>query len=106
MPVVRPILVVLGLLMLAGAAIAARFGVPIPAVLALAGFGLVLIAGTLFERVHYKMLRRKAPGSGWLATPERFVDPASGRLVQVHVKPETGERAYVDAGPAPPQGAG
>lgn len=104
MPVVRPLLVVLGVLLLAGAALGVRFGVPIPAMLAPAGIGLVLIVGGLFERVQYKMLRQTAPGPGWLATPERFVDPATGRLVQVHVKPETGERLYVDAGPAPPQG--
>ena len=103
MPILRLILGALGLLMLVGAAIAARFGVPIPALLVPAGIGLVLIVGALFERVHYKMLTPRPPGRGWLATPERFVDPASGRLVEVHVRPETGERAYVDVGPAPPR---
>jgi hypothetical protein len=103
LPVLRLILGVLGLLLLAGAVIAARFGVPLPALLAPAGIGLVLLVGGMFERVHYKLLRQKAPGGGFVATPERFVDPASGRMVQVHVKPETGERIYVDTGPAPPR---
>jgi hydroxymethylpyrimidine pyrophosphatase-like HAD family hydrolase len=31
-------------------------------------------------------------------TAERFVDPTSGKLLEVRYNPQTGERAYVDAG--------
>jgi hypothetical protein len=98
----RLLVAALGLLSLAGAAVAAVFGAPTPILVAAAAIGLLLTVGALFERVRYKTLMQKAPGRGWVATPERFVDPASGRMVEVHVKPETGERLYVDIGPAPP----
>jgi len=99
----RLILGALGLAMLAGAAVAIALGVPFPALVAPAIIGLVFILGAVFERVHYKTLMREAPGRGFVATPERFVDPTLGRMVEVHVKPATGERAYVDIGPAPPR---
>ena len=102
MPILRLLLGVLGFCFVAGAVLAARVGVPVPGVLAPAGIGVVLVVVALFERVHYKAIAPNPPGPGWVATPERFVDPASGRLVEVHVKPATGERLYVDAGPAPP----
>jgi hypothetical protein len=41
-----------------------------------------------------------------VATPERFVDPTSGRTVQVYTKPETGERLYVDVDAAESGGPG
>ncbi len=102
MPALRLIVGAIGLLLLAGAVVAAVSRAPIPIVVWLAAFGLTLTVGGLFERVHYKLLKPKAPAGNWIATPERFVDPTSGRMVQVHLKPETGERVYVDAGPAPP----
>jgi hypothetical protein len=103
MPVVRTILGGLGALALAGVAIATFRGAPFPFILLPALGGLILILGALFERVYYKRVAPNAPGSGWVATDERFVDPATGRLVQVHFRPDTGQRAYVDAGAAPPQ---
>ncbi|HEX8726339.1 MAG TPA: hypothetical protein VF737_13210 [Gemmatimonadaceae bacterium] len=33
-------------------------------------------------------------GANWQPTGERFVDPASGKLVDVYFDPETGEREY------------
>ena len=102
MPVLRLFLAAIGLLMLGGAALAVRYGAPFPALVAPVIFGLIFLLGALYERVHYKRLLGQAPGRGFVATPERFVDPATGRVVQVHVKSATGERAYVDVGPAPP----
>ena len=34
------------------------------------------------------------PGRNWRATPERFVDPETGRLVSVFFDSATGERRY------------
>lgn len=96
----RAVLGTIGIAAFAAAAIAIVLGAPIPLAVWLLGIGLVLTLGVLFERVHYKRLAAKAPGPEWVATPERFVDPTSGRMVQVYTKPETGERLYVDAGAA------
>jgi uncharacterized membrane protein len=60
-------------------------------------FGAAVLIGTLFER---RYRARRAAGIGWQTTGERFVDPASGKLVEVRYNPQTGERAYVDAGQA------
>jgi len=65
------------------------------AALELGVFGALVLIGTFFER-HYRA--RRATGSGWQTTAERFVDPTSGKLVEVRYNPQTGERAYVDAG--------
>lgn len=57
--------------------------------------GIVILIGTLLER-HYRG-RRSAPASeGWQVTGERFIDPTSGKLVEVRWNQQTGERAYVD----------
>jgi hypothetical protein len=57
-------------------------------------WGLVLVLAVVFERWRYR--ERKQTGSGeWQATEERFVDPESGRLMQVFYQPATGERRYV-----------
>jgi Domain of unknown function (DUF1707) len=39
------------------------------------------------------------PGSGWVPTAERFMDPASRQIVRVWVDPADGSRHYV---PEPP----
>jgi hypothetical protein len=60
-------------------------------------FGVPLI-WLLFRGGGYK--RRPltaAPGPGWEATGERFLDPRSGELVAVYFCRRTGERAYVKA---------
>ncbi len=61
---------------------------------------LVIVVGTVFERVTYKALEGP-PGKGWSATEERFIDPTSGRMVRVWAR--AGERKYVDDD-ATPQG--
>jgi hypothetical protein len=64
------------------------------AALELGLFGALVLIGTFFEQ---RYRARRATGSGWLNTAERFVDPTSGRLIEVRYNPKTGERAYVDA---------
>ena len=61
----------------------------------LAIVGGVIIAGTLLERVIYKPLRSERPGVGWVKTAERFIDPDTGRPVDVFYNPASGERQYV-----------
>jgi hypothetical protein len=102
LPVLRVILGGLGIAAVAGAALAVLYGAPFAILIVPGIFGLILIFGALYERVQYKTPLAQAPGHGFIATPERFVDPSSGRLIEVHVKPATGERAYVDLGPALP----
>lgn len=66
-----------------------------PAGVELLMFGLLLLVGTLFERVRYKRLATAAPDARFRPTPERFRDDATGAPVTVYVDPATGERAYV-----------
>lgn len=62
--------------------------------LELAIFGVLILIGTFFEG---RYRARRPTGSSWQRTAERFVDPVSGKLVEVRYNPKTGERAYVDA---------
>jgi len=96
MLVVRVVFGAIGIITLIGAGVATFAGAPLPVILGSAGVGLALTIGVIFERVHYKLLAPRAPGPGWIATEERFVDPTTGKRVQVHIRPETGERLYVD----------
>jgi hypothetical protein len=49
-------------------------------------------AGVMFERWRYSP---PPPRIGnWHSTGERFLDPASGKMVEVYFNPETGERHY------------
>jgi hypothetical protein len=58
-------------------------------------WGALLLLGTVWEKVRYKPLETDRPGAGWVATDERFVDDATGKLVRVWLEPATGERRYV-----------
>jgi hypothetical protein len=93
----RGCLIVAGILLLVAAAGAGAVGVPTPAVIWLLVLGLILSLGVLVERARYKSIAGAKPGPGWQATGERFVDPESGKLVEVYFKPATGERRYVEA---------
>jgi hypothetical protein len=87
-------LIVVGVLLLAAGAFAGAvcsFGLT----LRLALPGVLLIGAALFEKWRYTRLREDRPGSNWVATNERFVDPESGRSVTVYYHPRTGERRYV-----------
>ena len=55
--------------------------------------GTIILIGTLFERWRYKNRNADARGN-WQPTGERFVDPGSGRNVEVLYDPESGERRY------------
>jgi hypothetical protein len=57
--------------------------------------GAVLAGSIVLERKGYRPRVDQARGR-WQRTGERFVDPSSGRLVEVHYNPDTGERDYVD----------
>ncbi len=62
--------------------------------------GLVVAGALLFERSRYRPQVDRTRGA-WQLTGERFVDPTSNRLMEVRFNPATGERDYVDIGPAP-----
>ena len=51
--------------------------------------------GTIYERYRYKAIEVGKPGSGWVATTERFIDDETGKAVTVYLDPATGERKYV-----------
>ena len=53
----------------------------------------ILFLGTVFERWRYGANARRE-GEGWVATDERFIDPESGKLMQVYYQASTGERRY------------
>ena len=60
-----------------------------------------ILVGLLFENFRYRALSRRAPGGAFAATGERFIDPESGQLVEVHSDPATGARRYVAVGKTP-----
>jgi hypothetical protein len=60
--------------------------------------GLAVVLGVVLEARRYR--GRAGPGR-WQSTAERFVDPTTGRLMEVQYDPGTGERRYVDVGPGP-----
>jgi hypothetical protein len=91
----RAALLAIGGVMLAGAAIGALAGCRLAAIIPLAVWGAILAGGVLVERWRYQRLTDNRPGRDWHATPERFVDPETGRLVTVFFNPATGERRYV-----------
>ena len=63
------------------------------------GLGVLIVIGTVFER-HYRGSDARL-GSGWEPTGERFIDPQTGKAVQVLYHPQTGERRYVSDSEAP-----
>jgi hypothetical protein len=87
----RALVIAIGVACLAGAAFLAHL--VWFAALELAVFGILILVGTFFEK-HYR--ERRAAGSGFEKTDERFVDPTTGKLIEVHYDPSTGRRAYVD----------
>ncbi|MGH7032883.1 MAG: hypothetical protein ACREFL_04050 [Stellaceae bacterium] len=102
MPVLRAALGGLGLLALVQAAWMVHLRAPGAVVFWLCVIGAVLVFAALVERVTYKKLAPRKPPPDFAPSAERFIDPATGKLVQVYVKPATGERVYVDLGAAPP----
>lgn len=88
------LLVFSGVLLVA-AVIGAIAGCRPAAFFPLAVWGAIWAGSVLIERWRYRPLTDNHPGHGWQATPERFVDPESGRMVTVFFNPATGERRYI-----------
>ncbi len=57
--------------------------------------GAVVVLAVLIERWRYRPPVRDGGGE-WVRTDERFIDPGSGRSMDVLFNPHTGERRYVD----------
>ena len=57
--------------------------------------GAVLIASIIFEQHRYRRQVDRGTGT-WQDTGERFVDPTTGRMMEVRYNPATGEREYVE----------
>ncbi len=79
--------------LLAGIVLAFTAG---PVFLEVAAAGAVILAGTLFEARRYRA--RVSRTTGWQDTPEKFIDPTTGKLTRVRFNPDTGERDYVEEG--------
>ena len=88
----RRALILLGLAGLTGGVVCALMGLWVPAVYLLVECG-VLVAAVGLERWRYTRALNRGSGR-WQATGERFLDPSSGRQVEVFYNPETGERDY------------
>jgi hypothetical protein len=88
----RRALLVLGIVGLVGAGICLLVKAYVAA-LYLFIEGLALTLGILLERWRYVRHVNRNKGR-WQSTDERFVDPASGKLMEVYYNPETGERDY------------
>lgn len=52
-----------------------------------------IVVGTLFERWRYHNANASVEGD-WQTTGERFVDPETGKNVEVLYDPKSGERRY------------
>ena len=91
----RGILIALAVIsMLCGLVALATGAFPPAAIFAV--WGVILVIGTVFERVIYKKTQAQPPGAGWVRTTERFIDDASGKPITVYIEPGTGERQYVE----------
>jgi uncharacterized membrane protein HdeD (DUF308 family) len=95
MIVLRGILIVIGVLCVLGGLVALATGAFPPAAI-FACWGVLILIGTVFERVIYKKTQTVAPGAGWVRTPERFLDDTTGKPITVYVQPASGERQYVE----------
>jgi hypothetical protein len=55
--------------------------------------GTIFVIGTLFERWRYNNKNASSEGD-WQVTGERFVDPETGKNMEVLYDPRSGERRY------------
>jgi len=58
--------------------------------------GAATILGTAFERWRYR--NTPSAGARWERTEERFEDPTTGEIMEVHYDRASGERRYVRTG--------
>jgi hypothetical protein len=93
----RRFLIAYGILALVMAAVL-LFVAQAPIILALylGASGVLIAGGILIERRGYRPRVDRTRGR-WQATGERFMDPTTGKLMEVRYNPETGERDYVEA---------
>jgi hypothetical protein len=59
--------------------------------------GAVIVLAMLFERWRYHNRNASVDGD-WQPTGERFVDPGTGKNVEVLYNPQSGERRYRELG--------
>ena len=93
------VIAVAAILMCAGIGLIAS-GIHAPGWQALVIRTIVLI-GTVFERWRYRHIEEPSAGQ-WRRTGERFLDPSTGKAVEVMFDPRTGERRYVAGTPSGP----
>lgn len=93
----RRVLIAYGVLCLIVAAILFAVHATIVLVVYLAVNGLLIVGGILFERRGYRSRTNRTHGK-WQPTGERFMDPTTGRVVEVYYNPQTGERDYHEQG--------
>jgi hypothetical protein len=90
----RRVIIAYGLLSLIGAAVLLFFAhATLWTVLELAVNGLIVVGAVLLERKRYSARVDRTQGR-WQPTGERFVDPATGQLMEVFYNAATGERDY------------
>jgi hypothetical protein len=90
--VLRKVILIVGCLALALGAFLCVKGVTHGGIQALIG-GVVLVGGTLFERWRYDNENASIEGN-WQRTGERFVDPETGKHIEVLYDAGSGERRY------------
>jgi len=61
-------------------------------------FGCLMLVTALVEPVYGRLVSRPPLSGGWRPTGEKFIDPTSGKQVEVWFDRSTGERKYVDVG--------
>jgi hypothetical protein len=93
--VLRRWLIGLGVLYLAVGAYLLSIHVALVLAIYLLVGGALLAGSIVLERKGYRPRVDHARGR-WQRTGERFIDPSSGRLMEVRYNPDTGERDYVD----------
>jgi hypothetical protein len=88
---------VIALAGIAGLALGPGQAAGFPAVPALL-LGCLIAVTAIAEPVYGKLVSRPSRPGNWRRTGEKFIDPETGKPVEVWFEPNTGERRYVDAG--------
>lgn len=96
---IRPLLGGAAVLLIAGGAVTYVLQLPMLLSVYLVVEGVLIVGGLALERGRYRP--PVPPGGSWEPTEERFLDPASGHLIEVQYDRDSGTRRYEDLGPAP-----